>query len=542
MDLLRTALGSRAVSRIILSYTSRAIGIWMFTVVVALYAYEAGGASAVGLAGFARLLPSIVAAPYGALLADRVSRRTVLISGTAACSVILLVTAAAAAADLPVGVVIALAALCTTATVAHVPAQAALLPQVAGSPSELAAANVCLSAVDWGGFLVGSLLAGLVVEAGGAEVGFAVAAVPFALATVVLFGVSPDARPEVEPGEEPEPVARALTAGVRTVAGDPALRFLIALFAVSVLAQSAIDVLIIVTALDLLEIGESGVGWLSAVWGAGGVLGGVSALVLLGRGRLAQGLLLGFVLSGVPLVALGFWPELAPAIALFVVLGVGFALVESGLLTLTQRLAPDDVIGRVFGVQETLYAVMSALGALLASGLVAVFDADGALIAAGLLLPIAALAGGRRLVRFEGGARVPEKTYTLLRDLPLFAPLPVSVLETLALRARPHSRAAGETIITQGEQGDRFYVIASGEVDVYEGEEYRRSQGPGAHFGEIALLRDVPRTATVRAKSAVGLLALDREEFLAGIGAHARSARVADRVADDRLAWAEPPG
>jgi hypothetical protein len=221
-------------------------------------------------------------------------------------------------------------------------------------------------------------------------------------------------------------------------------------------------------------------------------------------------------------------------------MGVGFALVETALLTLTQRLAADDVLGRVFGVEETIDVVGLGLGSVLAAGLVAVLGVGGAIIAAGAVLPVVAVLIVRRVSRWEAGARVPERAFGLVRSLAIFAPLPVAALENLALRLTERRYGAGERIVSQGDAGDSFFVIADGEVAVEVDGVFRRRQRPGDFFGEIALLHDVPRTASVTAVGPVNALVIGREHFLAGVGAHARSAGAAEAIARDRLEAGAP--
>ena len=215
--------------------------------------------------------------------------------------------------------------------------------------------------------------------------------------------------------------------------------------------------------------------------------------------------------------------------------GVGFALLDTGLLTLIQRLAPDDVLGRLFGVEETIEVVTMALGSVVAAVLVEALGVEGAIIAAGAALPVVAVLTARRLARSGAGAQVPERTFGLVRSLPLFAPLPIAVQENIALRLTERSYDAGEPIVTQGERGDTFFVIADGEVEVRVDGAFRRNEGTGGFFGEIALLRDVPRTASVSALDAVTVLAIGRKEFLAGVGGHPRSSDAAERVVVERL-------
>ena len=189
----------------------------------------------------------------------------------------------------------------------------------------------------------------------------------------------------------------------------------------------------------------------------------------------------------------------------------------------------------MFGVEETIEVVTMALGSVVAAALVALLGVDGAIIAAGAVLPVVAVLSARRLASTEAGAQVPERTFGLVRGLPLFAPLPIAVQENIALRLGERSYGPGEPIVTQGEVGDTFFVISDGEVEVQVDGAVRRNQHAGEFFGEIALLRDVPRTASVSAVGPVTVLVIDREEFLAGVGGHRRSAHAAETAVRDRL-------
>ena len=192
------------------------------------------------------------------------------------------------------------------------------------------------------------------------------------------------------------------------------MRLLTGVFSANMLVQGTVDVLIVVASIELLGLGESGVGWLNSAWGVGGLAGGLVALSLLGRGRLASGVSLGCVLAGVPLAVIGVWHVPAAAMVLLVVLGVGYAVLEAALLTLTQRLAPDDVLARVFGVQETIFVLGTAMGGLIAATLIGPLGLEVTLVVTGLVLPTLAVLLRRRLGRLEAGAAVPERLYTLL--------------------------------------------------------------------------------------------------------------------------------
>jgi MFS family permease len=531
MAVLRAALGNAGIKGVLVVWLAAALGSWAFTILLALYAYEEGGTGAVGIAAVVRLLPAAFAAPSIALLADRRPRRTVLGTSLVLRAAALAAIAAAVAADGPLAGVLVLAALFTVAGTAHKPAQAGLLTQLARTPTELAAANALWSTADYLAFLGGSVLAGALAATWGLDAAFAACAVPFVAGALVLMRLPRDRRP---PPVAP-PARRDVLEGVRTVLADRAMRLLTGIFGVSMLVQGMVDVLIVVTALELLDLGSGGPGWLSAAWALGGLTGGAAAMALIGRRRLGTGLIVGLLLAGLPLVAVGAWPGTANAVAGLVALGVGFGLMEVALLTLVQRLAPDDVLGRVFGVQETLHVVAAAIGSVIGAALAATAGIEIALVVAGLLLPAVALPAWRRRAALDARAEVPEAAFLLLRRVPLLAHLPISTVETLAVRGAWEEHPAGTDVVVQGETGERFFVVGEGRVQVIADGRRVAEQGPGGFFGEIALLRDAPRMATVRADTPLRLLTLDRVDFLAGIGSHVYTTIAADGIVAERL-------
>jgi MFS family permease len=518
---------SPAIVRVLVVWAAATVARWAFTILLALYAYEQGGVVAVGVAALVRALPPAVAAPAVALWVDRTSRVRALRWSCGLRAVLMVVTAVAVTAGASVLPVLALAAGLTVAEAAHRPAQAGLLGRLARTPTELATANVAWSVLDSGGFLAGSLLVGVLVATTGPVPAFWACAALFAVALAVAGTLAAD--------DPPVAVVTSawsqVSGGARSIRRDPRLRVLTTMYGLDMLTQGVLDVVLVVAAIELLGLGGEGAGWLSAAWGIGGVLAGVAVRPLLRRGRPATVLLLGCLVAGLPLVAVGLLPHPVAAVALFVVLGVGSGSIEIADLTLTQRLVPADVLGRVYGVREVIDVGTTAVGGILAAGLVSLLGVNATLVALGVVLPLAALVRNRPLRALQSGIRVPEDAFALLRAMPMFAPLPVVTVETLAVRARTVHAAPGDDVITQGDPGSTFYVVVAGEVEVLVDGAWCRTIGPGDHFGEIALLRDVARTATVRALAPLTLLALDRAEFLAGIGAHALSREEAERVA-----------
>jgi MFS family permease len=335
-------------------------------------------------------------------------------------------------------------------------------------------------------------------------------------------------------------LAREFFAGFGAIARDPNLRLIIGLYGAQTLVAGALNVLIVVAALELLDLGESGVGFLNSAVGVGGLLGALGAFALIGRQRLASDFAIGLVLWGIPIALIGVFPDPPLALILLGIVGVGNTVVDVAAVTLLQRTVPDEVLTRVFGVVQSVFVGTIGLGAIVAPLAIALVGIRWAMIITGALLPVLAALLWRRIGALDAEALAPLRELELLRAIPLFRPLPATTLEQLASSLIPVKASPGTEVIREGEAGDRFYVIASGEVEVSSEGKPLTTQGPGDHFGEIALLRDVPRTATVRAKSDVELYALERDEFLSAVTGHAASAQAADAVVTTRLAGLRP--
>jgi cyclic nucleotide-binding protein/MFS transporter len=331
-----------------------------------------------------------------------------------------------------------------------------------------------------------------------------------------------------------------LVAVSSTMAADRDMRLLMGLYCAQALVGGAFNVLIVVSALELLDLGNAGVGWLNAAFGVGGLFGAVVALTLLARRRLASDFMFGIVLWGVPLALIGVWPEPAVALLLLGLVGVGETLVEVAGPTILQRSVPDHVLARVFGALEALLITTIGIGGLLAPLLIELLGIRGALVVSGALLPILASIFWRRLTLLDREHPVAARQVALLRGVPMFRPLPEPTLEQLAGQLIPVHVPVGREVFAEGDPGDRFYVLAEGTVDVSIGGRGISMLGPGSSFGEIALIRDVPRTATVTAQSDVELYALERDVFIAALTGHAPSAQAADAVIAARLGRLRP--
>jgi hypothetical protein len=321
--------------------------------------------------------------------------------------------------------------------------------------------------------------------------------------------------------------------GVRAVAKDRRSLLLVLTMGLATVQLGFVDVLIVILAFDVIGTGDAGVGFLTASIGVGAVVGAALAVGLALRWRSSRSFRVGVASSGVAIAAIAAQPGLAAG--LFAVSGVGATLADVNGRVMLQRLIPDKQLSRTFGVLESLYMAGEGVGSFLASIIVVAIGPRWTLLLAGLLLPTAAVVGRRALVALDVGVRIPATEIALLRSISIFAPLPTPTLERLARNLVPISLPAGATVIEQGEAGDRFYAIVDGEAQVRTDGRAIATLGPGGWFGEIALIRDVPRTATVIATTGISLLALDRDEFLRAVTGHEAASVAAHGVATERL-------
>jgi MFS family permease len=523
-----------ALRRMQLAWAASILGTWAYGIAVVVYAYDQGGATAVGIVGLARWLSAAFVSPFAALLGDRYDRRLVMVASDLARAALIGAAAVAVIVDAPPIVVYVLASLVGIAATAFRPAQAALTPTLARTPDELTAANVVASTIESVGIFGGPAIGGILLAATGTATVFVATAGALLWSAVLIVAV----RPAVEAPEvvrEPGSVRDELLAGFRTIGRDRRLRLLVGLFSAQTFVDGMLNVLIVVLALEYLDAGKAAVGFLNSAVGIGGLLGAVVAAALVGRKKLAGDFGLGIFIWGVPIALAAVWPNEIFVLLLLGVVGIGNTIVDVSGMTLLQRSAPDDVLARVFGVLESILLLTIGLGALVAPLLLDWLGTRGALIAVGALLPVLVVPSWPMLTAIDRAARIPAVQLEALLANQIFAPLPPSTLEQLADALDEVSVGAGDVVVEQGAAGDRFYLIRDGELEVIVDGKPTQWLGPRDSFGEIALLRDVPRTATVRAKSDARLYALDRNEFLAAVTGFGPSLSAAESVIGMRL-------
>lgn len=500
--------GNRSLLRVLGAFGLLNVAEWGFIAALSVHAYRSGGALDVGLIGlrfFAGALSSAVLAPV-------LSSRRGLLSLIALLRACLLGGAALMAIDGRLfGVVLVFVVADSIVAAVYRPAQSRLMPSLARSPEELTRAVAGTSMAKTIGQAAGALL-------GGAAVGFVtVGAAMAGAAGVMLLALLCTLGVGGMPAAEGRPSAQRLREGLSAfpgVLGDANAWPLVVASVLRTLVRGLWGALLVVVALKLLHSGSSSVGLLQAATGIGVFIALPVTASQIGRSRLAIPCFVSFVTAGLVVGLVATAPALPVVAGLVLIWGAATALADATSLSLLHRLLPTAAFSRTVTVMESLKLLTEGAGALLAPALVALFGLRAALVVAGLPLPVLMVGTWGRVRSSDELAAGRGAVVARLHRVRLFRRLDMASLEQLAASAQPVSVAAGEEPIVQGGQGDRFYVIGSGEADVLiDGFKVHRLRA-GEDFGERALLRNTPRTATVRADTDMRLLAIDRETFL----------------------------
>jgi MFS family permease len=507
---------------------------WAHFVALGVFAYDAGGTVAVGIAGLVRMLPAALVAPFAASLGDRFRRERFLVAIALVGGAALAASAVVFFANENAPLIFALAGVVGIAATLVRPAQQSLLPSLARTPEELIGSNGATSTIESLGTLVGPLLAGVLVAVLDPGVVFAVGAGALVLSALFFARVAVEGRlrPVVE--VEPESRRTLLLAGVSYVAETPGPRMIVGLICAQTFVRGCVNVLIVVTAFEVLDANAGAVGYMTAAIGVGGLIGALGAFALTGR-RLGAAFALALVFWGLPIALMAPSTFLAAALVLLAVVGAANSVEDVAAFTLLQRIVPDAVLTRVLGLLWGLAMGAVALGSIVAPAVVGLVGPRAALLAVGLILPVLAFLAWRGLTAIDRSAPGPAAEVALIDGVPMLAPLSLAAKEHLARCLIPVSASAGDIVIREGDAGDRFYLVAGGELEVV-GERLQLTAHAGDHFGEIALLRDVPRTATVRAVADSELYALERSDFLAAVCGHSDVRAAGEEITDERLA------
>jgi MFS family permease len=529
---LGATMRNENIRRVELAWGAAIAAEWAHFVALGVFAYEEGGAAAVGIAGLVRLLPAGALAPFAAALGDRFRRERFLLAMALIGAAALAGSGAAAFADEPI-LVFAFAAVVGLSSTLIRPALQALLPSLARTPEELISSNGATSTIESLGTLVGPFSAGVLVALADVGVVFVVAAAALLGAAALLARVRVEGRINLSATAGDQGAREMIAEGFRTIADTPGVRLVVGLVAAQAFVRGCLNVLIVVAVFQVLDGSAADVGYLTAAIGVGGLLGAFGAMTLEGR-RLAVPFGLSLVFWGAPIALIAPRPYFAAAILLLAIVGAANSVEDVAVFTLLQRIVPDEILTRVLGVLWGLAMGAVALGSIAAPALVEAIGPRAAFFVVGLILPLLALATYRRLAEIDNGIALATDELEFIDQVPMFAPLSVAAKERVAANLVPVSVSAGEVVIRAGDAGDRFYIVDKGELDIDAGGLHVTAHHAD-YFGEIALLRDVPRTATVTAAVDSELYALERDDFLAAVTGHSSAHAAGHEVARARL-------
>ncbi|WP_204911457.1 MFS transporter [Microlunatus spumicola] len=529
----RLVWADRDLRRLNLSLLGSTVGDGAYATALAVYAFAWGGAGALGAYVAAKLALKALALPFLVAAVDRFPRTTVLVALDLARAALVAVVALLVLVDAPPLPVLVTAGVVGLVGAPYRAVSAALTPSLVSSPRALTAANGVGSTVESVAVLAGPALGGLLLAVTSVPVVVALDVLTFVWSAVLVLGVRRTGRLPAASSPPPRRPGGAWS-GFGTLWSDPRLRLVAGLACLQTVVAGACAVFTVVVALQLVDLGPPGVGYLTALVGAGAVAGGLVALGRAGRGSLATDFGAGVLLSTVPPLVVGLVPDPVVAVLAFFVLGLGNPLVDVNLLTMVQRTVPAQALGLVFGALQSATRGAIAVGALLVPLLVGALGPGWGLVA--LVLPVAAatLACWPALRRLDR-TLAPPALLGLVRDQALLAGLPPAAQELVATRLHRLDVPAGTHVIEAGQEGDTFYLIASGRLDAVRDSVRLSTMRAGDCFGEIALLRDVPRTATVVAVDDAVLYALDRPDFLQAVGADPETTARADLLVRTRI-------
>lgn len=514
--------------RALLAYFTFSSVEWAVWIVVLVYARGQGNAGTVGLVAVVQLVPAALAAPGLSSLVDRLPRAAAPLIAYSVLTVALAATAAAMMAGAPFVVVVALAVVTNVVIGLCRPAHHSLTPCLASGPAELLAANVVATGSEGLGLFVGPALVGFVMAVSSPAYALAMCVVLMLGAALLTVGLAA-LRIRIE--AEGSAIDHGTRAGLRAMAEAPTSRVPVFIGGVQGFLEGAVDVLVVLLALDVLGLGDGGAGYLNAVMGVGAIVGGVAASSLVGRRRLAPPLAVSGFLTGGAMILIAVVPP--PALYLAVI-GLGYSLTAVTTRTMLQRLSPMAAMGRMFGLLEGSALIGLALGALAAPLLSGRLGVRPAFAVVGVVLPVALVLLRRRLYEADASGSVPREIVRILQRVDVVSGLPPEALEALARGATTAEAAAGEVIVREGEAGHEMYVVESGSVEVDRQKRVVATLGAGDIFGEIALLGEVPRIASVTALEPTTLLVIDRAAFLSALATDDGARSAVEAIAASR--------
>jgi MFS family permease len=542
---MRLAFANDGIRRLAIAWMLGIAADGALLVVTLVTVFNRGGFVAAGILTAVRMVPAVIAGMFAGSLIERFGGDRILVASglirafASAMIAYAIATAGSTMADRQV-LLVQLFVWSSVAAVAAAPvrpAQITLIPALARGPEELVAANTVWATGEGIGAFVGPFVASLLMALNFHPVVALLAAVAFVVTAVIALGLRFEQSADKTGGGQAhgEGGRFRFLDGLRAVRAKPLLHWTIFGTFWQVVTRGLLNAMTVVASIELLGMGQWGTGMLGAALGLGGLFGAIFAMTSVRSDRLVRTEIVALVFWGLPLSVIGLISWTPVALVAMVVIGVANATYDVALFTILQRANSNEDRAPVLSVLEVVIGLGAVAGGLLAPALLFVFGNQGGLIVGGLILPAMAGLMYLRIGRIERVSLVDEQLVALLRRVPAFAELPMTAVERMAAGLVPFAAAAGTALMTQGEPGDRFLVIGTGEIEVFVDGRPIHRDGPGAGVGEIALLRRSPRTATVMAVTDVTGYGVDAATFLAAVAGPAAAA-VTERMVQTNLA------
>jgi Na+/melibiose symporter-like transporter len=552
-SVFRTAFSNPILRRLVLAYLlfgSAEFGVWITLLV---FAYDHGRSTASMLMVLVQLIPTIAISPFIGAFVDRNRPSRVLFFGFGLQAVSMGAVAVAIGLHVPTFVVFVLAPFTSISLSMSRSPQAALLPAIVRTPDELTAANVMSGWMDGAAALIGPGVAGILLAWRGPWLAVAVTAAMALVSMLLVANVAGPAAAVIaedeiddsgDRAEEGDNSHRRMSGLKRALASlkdgarsniegtiqNPQIRVLLTLHTFYFALIGSLDLLCVILALDFLHMGAGGAGYLNAALGAGALLAGFLTAFLVGRRHLSRTLAIALLVAVFALALIDFVHGDTAAFFFIGIVGLAGAVFDVTARTLLQRSAPSDAIGGAFAILETLMDLGLALGVVLVRLALAIGGVRAALLAPAVIAIVLIAALWRQLQKIDSSATVPQVEIQLLRSIPLFAALPAPSIEGLARELVAVHVPAGTRVITEGDSGDRYYAVADGSLEFSRGKSQVGTVARGQGFGEIALVRDVPRQASVTAITDSLLYSLEKDPFVQTVMGHVTASSRAKTV------------
>jgi predicted MFS family arabinose efflux permease len=525
---LRAALHHRDYRLLVSASSISQTGDWLYNVALLVWVYDATHSGTwVAVVTVARLVPYVVFGPLGGIVADSYDRRTVMIASDLLRAALMLMLAAFTDLDGPVALVAAIACISTAAGTAYRPAVVAMLPEMVGE-RDLAAANALESAVENLAVVLGPAIGAGLLAIGSTTFAFVINAITFVVSAGFAAGMRVRSRGRGRDAHATEHGGSGTWHGFRVLAASKDARVLGAYMLGPAFIYGIQSVVLVLVASEQLDGGADAVGVLYAAMGLGGILGAASVARVVQAPRLGVVLFASLLLTTVPMAMLAATGSGVIAFVLVVLSSIGAVVLDVLALTQLQRAVASDVLGRVWGALDALIVTAIIIGSIIVAPVVDALGADPAFVVLSLAVPVVGLLGVGGLLRADR-----ESVELLDRIGPaveVFQQVPVlevadrAVIERLAASAVVQPVEIGEDVVVQGEPAEHFYVVESGRFDVLVHEDGAPPEqvnvlGAGDWFGEIGLLHDAPRTATVRARWPSRVWRIDGGELLEALNA-----------------------